>query len=320
MARARNIKPALFRNEVLGVADPLYTLLFQSLWLIADREGRLEDRPLRIKVDAFPYREGIDVDAMLAWLHEKGFIIRYLFRENRYIQIVNFTKHQNPHKNEAKSEIPEFSNGCTTSEKIGTTSEKIGSAPADSLNLIPDSGFLIADPLSSSSGIQSEDDEIFASLEEQERKRQAEMDSRMLVNMTHVWIPDAKTLDDHLKFLTTKAIVNGKLVTSADLTDEILADFRASAHRKQERRTMHDWHGGLASYLVSRIRNPSTTSTPNAPKNGLAGGHSRYIEEPLDYPIAKPDENLHKGPVNKELAKQSFEKIKSELQDEGSPY
>ena len=24
MARARNIKPALFRNEVLGVADPLH--------------------------------------------------------------------------------------------------------------------------------------------------------------------------------------------------------------------------------------------------------------------------------------------------------
>ena len=94
-----------------------------------------------------------------------------------------------------------------------------------------------------------------------------------MVNMTHVWIPDAKTLDDHLKYLTTKAVVNGKLVTSADLTDEILADFRASAHRKQERRTMHDWHGGLASYLVSRIRNPSTTSTPNAPKNGLPGGH-----------------------------------------------
>ena len=124
------------------------------------------------------------------------------------------------------------------------------------------------------------DGEFFDLLKEQERKRQAEMDSRMMVNMTHVWIPDAKTLDDHLKFLTTKAVVNGKLVTSADLTDEILADFRASAHRKQERRTMHDWHGGLASYLVLRIRNPSTTSTPNAPKNGHAGGTSRYIEEP----------------------------------------
>ena len=309
MARARNIKPALFRNEVLGVADPLYTLLFQSLWLLADREGRLEDRPVRIKADTFPYREGLNVDAMLTWLHDNGFIIRYQSRENRYIQIVNFAKHQNPHKNEAVSEIPSFSNGCTTSEKIGT-------APADSLNLIPDSGFLIPDPLSSSPDFKSEDDEYFASLAEQEQKRQAEADARVKVEMTPDWQPDLKVLDDHLKFLGIKVLVNGKAVTSADLTAEITSDFRSAGHRNQERRTNHDWHGGLANYLIARIKNPK----PETPRNGLPGGQSRYIEEPLDYPIAKPDENLHKGPVNRELAKQSFEKIKIELQDEVSPY
>ena len=266
MARARNIKPALFRNEVLGVADPLYTLLFQSLWLLADREGRLEDRPIRIKADTFPYRDGLNVDAMLSWLHDNGFIIRYQSRENRYIQIVNFAKHQNPHKNEAVSEIPSFSNGCTASEKIGTTSEKIGSAPADSLNLIPDSGFLIADPLSSSSDFKSEDDEYFASLAEQEQKRQAEADARMMVLMGANWTPDPKTVDDHLKFFGSKAIIGGRVITSADLTDEIIADFRSAGHRKQERRTTHDWHGGLASYLLARIRNPKPVALQPAPK------------------------------------------------------
>ena len=48
MARARNIKPALFKNEVLGVADPIATLLFIGLWTLADRRGILEDRPLQI--------------------------------------------------------------------------------------------------------------------------------------------------------------------------------------------------------------------------------------------------------------------------------
>jgi len=269
MARARNIKPAIFRNEVLGVADPLYTLLFQSLWLLADREGRLEDRPIRIKADTFPYRDGLNVDAMLSWLHDNGFIIRYQSRENRYIQIVNFAKHQNPHKNEAVSEIPSFSNGCTTSEKIGTTSEKIGTAPADPLNLIPDSGFLIPDPLSSSPDFKSEDDEYFASLAEQEQKRQAEADARVKVEMTPDWQPDLKVLDDHLKFLGIKVLVNGKAVTSADLTAEITSDFRSAGHRKQERRTNHDWHGGLANYLIARIKNPK----PETPRNGLPGGH-----------------------------------------------
>jgi hypothetical protein len=142
MARARNIKPALFKNEILGVADPIYTLLFSGLWLLADREGRLEDRPLRIKAELFPYRDGMDMPAMLGWLHDSGFIYRYSYGENRYIEIANFTKHQNPHKNEAASEIPSVSIGCISTDKIGTNTDKIGSAPADSLSLdllIPDS-------------------------------------------------------------------------------------------------------------------------------------------------------------------------------------
>lgn len=134
MARARNIKPGLFRNEILGVADPLYTLLFEGLWLLADREGRLEDRPLRIKGDVFPYREGLDMPAMLSWLEAAGFIQRYQANGLALIQILQFTKHQSPHKNEAPSELPAFD---------GTTSEEIGTTRADSGFRIPDS--LIAD-------------------------------------------------------------------------------------------------------------------------------------------------------------------------------
>lgn len=136
MARARNIKPGLFKNEILGVADPLYTLLFQGLWLLADREGRLEDRSLRIKVEVFPYRDGIDMNAMLGWLARSGFIQRYQCGGLALIQILNFTKHQNPHKNEPESIY-------APPDELGTTSEEIGSAPADPGFLTPDSGLLI---------------------------------------------------------------------------------------------------------------------------------------------------------------------------------
>lgn len=133
MARARNIKPGLFKNEVLGVADPLYTLLFEGLWVLADREGRLEDRPLRIKAEILPYRDGIDVDAMLNWLQENGFIRRYVAGGKKCIVVCEFVKHQNPHKNESESELPAPDDGLSTSEEIGTTPENIGSARADSL-------------------------------------------------------------------------------------------------------------------------------------------------------------------------------------------
>lgn len=148
MARARNIKPGFFKNEILGVADPLYSLLFEGLWVLADRSGRLEDRPLRIKGEVFPYRDGLNVDAMLNWLESNGFIRRYTAQGKKCILVLEFVKHQNPHKNETESELPAPSDECTKPEEIGTTPEIIGSTRADSLSsdsLIPST--LIPDPL-----------------------------------------------------------------------------------------------------------------------------------------------------------------------------
>lgn len=118
------------------MADPLLTLLFEGLWLLADREGRLEDRPLRIRAEVFPYRDGINVDTMLDWLQSNGFIRRYEAQGKRCIVVLEFTKHQNPHKNEPESSLP-------APDDAGTTPDFLGSTRADSL--IPDSGFLIAD-------------------------------------------------------------------------------------------------------------------------------------------------------------------------------
>ena len=106
MARARNIKPGLFKNEVLGTADPFVTLLFEGLWILADREGRLEDRPLRIKAELFPYRENFDINGYLTVLARCGFIERYKVGQQAVIQISKFHKHQSPHVTEKPSELP----------------------------------------------------------------------------------------------------------------------------------------------------------------------------------------------------------------------
>lgn len=105
MARARTIKPSFFKNDDLVEIDPLGRLLFIGLWTIADREGRLEDRPKKIKMEILP-ADSCDVDAFLAALQDAGFITRYEVDGKRYIQINNFSKHQNPHPRETGSEIP----------------------------------------------------------------------------------------------------------------------------------------------------------------------------------------------------------------------
>jgi len=42
--RSRNIKPGFFKNEIIAEMPTETRLLFIGLWLLADREGRLEDR------------------------------------------------------------------------------------------------------------------------------------------------------------------------------------------------------------------------------------------------------------------------------------
>lgn len=130
MARARNIKPGFFKNDELAQCSHGARLLFAGLWTLADREGRLEDRPLRIKGELFPYEE-CDVGGWLNQLAAKRFIVRYEVDGCKYIQINTFAKHQNPHCKEPASSIPA---PC----EHGARTVPAGLIP-DSLLLIPDS-------------------------------------------------------------------------------------------------------------------------------------------------------------------------------------
>ena len=112
MARARNIKPAIMDNEELAELGPLTRLLFIYLWMLADREGRLEDRPKRIAAQALAYDRAADVPAMLDDLQCHGFIKRYVSGGVACIQITGFSKHQNPHGTEKNSALPNADGGC----------------------------------------------------------------------------------------------------------------------------------------------------------------------------------------------------------------
>lgn len=174
MARSRNIKPGFFTNDELAECTPIARLLFAGLWTIADKEGRLDDRPKKIKALVLPF-DNVDCDDCLKQLHDRQFITRYSVEGNGYIQISNWKKHQNPHCKEASSEIPEQCesqpspgeapvkndaeqveeslknsqpieiNEAPEEHHASTVQEQVENSlnPADSLNLIPDSLNLI---------------------------------------------------------------------------------------------------------------------------------------------------------------------------------
>ena len=135
--RARNIKPGFFKNEDLAECDLQTRLLFIGLWCMADREGRLEYRPKRIKAEVMPY-DNCNIEKLLTQLADKNFIQIYTVSSGKYISILNFGKHQNCHIKEAASTIPAPCEHDTSMEVAQLNPESLLLNP-ESLLLNPES-------------------------------------------------------------------------------------------------------------------------------------------------------------------------------------
>ncbi len=150
MARSRNIKPGIATNEELNELDPLARWLFVLSWTIADYNGNFEWRPKKLKLTLLGY-DDCDISELAINLERSGFFRFYSDGNKIYVHIVNFTKHQNPHKNEkaAGTDIPEYSDALSQVVDLPTLTinpdksrlirNEDGTAPADSLIPHPDS-------------------------------------------------------------------------------------------------------------------------------------------------------------------------------------
>ena len=99
----------------------------------------------------------MNVEEALGQLSEGGFLIRYQIKDDAFIQIVNFLKHQHPHHKEQESVIPPSSNLPTKAGGSTDLAPTKGSAcPSDSLIPHTDSLRLIpSSPSGESVGIES---------------------------------------------------------------------------------------------------------------------------------------------------------------------
>lgn len=147
MARIRNIKPEFWDDEDLARACCRDArLLFIGLWNQADKAGRLENRPARLKVRLFPYDKDVTDTSIADWLDEleRGkFIVRYEMAGKALIQIRTFIKHQHLSKHEAESSLPAPSlshtsiapvldEHLTSTQDIGLRTKDIGQGKEDS--------------------------------------------------------------------------------------------------------------------------------------------------------------------------------------------
>lgn len=154
--RTRDIKPGFYLNEDLAECSCWARLIFPALWMLADREGRLEYRPKRIKAEILPY-DGEDMVALIGELETHRLVKRYKVDGKEYLWIPKFLRHQKPHPNEKPSILPPCPDDHGLDEQQKSPKDESASHQGDS-----QSGLL---SLSSSSLSPREEDSTLTSFE-----------------------------------------------------------------------------------------------------------------------------------------------------------
>lgn len=116
MPRIRQIKPEYQLDDDLAKLSRDTRLFFIYTWVIADKEGRIEYRPDKIKAMTFPY-DDVDVVKMIQDLADSRFIVDYTCKGKRYLQIRTFKKHQHCHVKEVESTLPAPDENRTSTRK-----------------------------------------------------------------------------------------------------------------------------------------------------------------------------------------------------------
>jgi len=128
MPRIRSIKPDFFKDEHIASLTVTERLCFVGLWCCADRAGRMEYRPKYLHIELFPYEPRVEMEKLLIGLSsgDHPFIQIYEVGGKKYIQIINFDKHQRPHHTERDSEFPDPSSGVTVKEPLLDGESRVG--------------------------------------------------------------------------------------------------------------------------------------------------------------------------------------------------
>ena len=104
--KKRNFNPELFSDDKLGECGVYALPLYLGLLCQSDSDGKLEDRPAKIKVKIFPYFD-LDINLELNKLASCGFIDRYEVDGIKVIKIINFENLGITYNNEKASGLPE---------------------------------------------------------------------------------------------------------------------------------------------------------------------------------------------------------------------
>ncbi len=72
MARKRMLSPSFFQSERLAACSAHARLLYEAIWTLCDRDGRMKWNPLVVHGFAFPFEPALNVEGLAQELHAAG--------------------------------------------------------------------------------------------------------------------------------------------------------------------------------------------------------------------------------------------------------
>ena len=110
--RRREISPEFWRDERVWALSDSAKLLLPGIWQLADRAGRLLDKPFNIGVECRPW-DVQSVAGLLVEIVQTGLLVRYEVDGVPLLAIppAAWAKHQRPHPKEVPSKLPEIPQG-----------------------------------------------------------------------------------------------------------------------------------------------------------------------------------------------------------------
>ena len=137
MARQRLLNPKPLHDEdIISMSIPA-RFAWAYLPCFADREGRLEDKPLTLKIEIFP-NDSIDMNDLLNELESHKCILRYTINNRKYIQIRSFLRYQTPYHKEPESRIPPPEGYVPEVNHVGVKPTNPRDVPLPARSLYPD--------------------------------------------------------------------------------------------------------------------------------------------------------------------------------------
>jgi len=85
-------------------------------------------------------------------------------------------------------------------------------------------------------------------------------------------------------------------------------------HHNGTSKPNNKWEAALVTWCKTEY------ASPCPPRTTQSGPYGRYVEQPMDYPLAEPDKDMYAGPVDTKSAASALAAMREKIRQDGEAF